>query len=85
MALVIDEQNPCEAARELRAVYYQLIAGQAAQVVMFKAGASGVERSATFHKADPSRLLQVIRGFEEQCAAAQGGRVRRFALRGGGL
>jgi hypothetical protein len=85
MALVIDEDNPCEAARELRAVYYQLVAGQAAQIVMFKAGASGVERSATFHKADPSRLLTVIRGFEERCAAAQGGRVRRFAMRGGGV
>lgn len=85
MALVIDENDPCAAAATLRAVYYQLIAGQAAQIVTFRAGATGVERSATFHKADPARLMQVIRGFEERCAAAQGGRIRRFAMRGGGL
>jgi hypothetical protein len=85
MALVIDEADPCTAASTLRAVYYQLIAGQAAQIVTFRAGATGVERSATFHRADPGRLLQVIRGFEEQCAAASGAPARRFAIRGGGL
>jgi len=85
MALAIDESDPCAAASTLRAVYYQLIAGQAAQIVTFRAGATGVERSATFHRADPGRLLQVIRGFEEQCAASSGAPVRRFAIRGGGL
>ena len=84
MALVIDESNPCGAAATLRAVYYQLIAGQAAQIVTFRAGVTGVERSATFHKADPARLLQVIRGFEDRCAAAGSSAPRRFALRGGG-
>lgn len=85
MALIVDEDNPCAAAATLRAVYYQLIAGQAAQIVTFRAGATGVERSATFHKADPARLMQVIRGFEEKCALASGTRARRFALRGGGV
>ncbi len=85
MALVIDESNPCAAAASLRAVYYQLIAGQATQIVTFKAGTSGVERSATFHKADPGRLLQVIRSFEDRCAISGGGTRRRFALRSGGL
>lgn len=83
--LVVNENDPCGAAAALRAVYYQLIAGGAAQTVTFKAGPSGVERSTTFHKASPDRLLQVIRGFEEQCAAAQGGRPRRFAMRAGGV
>jgi hypothetical protein len=85
MALVVDESNPCAAAAALRAVYYQLIAGQGAQIVTFKGGASGVERSATFHKADPARLLQVIRGFEERCAASGNTRPRRFAVSGGGF
>ena len=48
-------------------------------------GATGVERSVTYNKADPGRLLQVIRSFEERCAAASGGGARRFAIRGGGL
>ena len=84
MALVIDEDKPCEAAATLRSVYYRLVAGQAPMVVTFRAGPNGVERSTTFNKADPERLLQVIRGFEEKCAAASGGRPRRYAVRAGG-
>lgn len=84
MALVIDEENPCEAAASLRQVYYALISGERSQIVTFRAGATGVERSVTYHKADPTRLLQVIRGFEERCARTQTGRPQRFAMRGGG-
>jgi hypothetical protein len=85
MSIVIDENDPCAAATALRAVYLNLVAGGAAQSVMFKAGASGVERSVVYHKADPGRLLTVIRGFEERCAMASGGRPRRYAVRAGGL
>lgn len=85
MTLVIDEQQPCEAAAALRQVYYALVAGERSQVITFKAGATGVERSVTYHKADPTRLLQVIRGFEEQCAKLHTGRPQRFAMRSGGL
>lgn len=85
MALTIDESDPCSAAAQLRQLYYQLVAGQGAMVVTFKAGPSGVERSVTYNKADPGRLMQVIRGFEAQCAAAQGRGPRRFALGSGGL
>jgi hypothetical protein len=85
MALTIDESDPCAAAAQLRQLYYQLIAGQGAMIVTFKAGATGVERSVTYNKADPGRLLQVIRSFEERCATANGGGARRFAIRGGGL
>lgn len=85
MALVVDESNPCAAAAQLRQLYYQLVAGQGAMVVTFKAGVTGVERSVTYNKADPGRLLQVIRSFEERCAAASGGGARRFAIRGGGM
>lgn len=85
MALMIDENDPCAAAAQLRQLYYQLVAGQGAMIVTFKAGASGIERSVTYNRADPGRLLQVIRGFEERCAAASGAGARRFAMRGGGL
>jgi microcompartment protein CcmL/EutN len=85
MALVVDESDPCAAAAQLRQLYYQLVAGQGAMIVTFKAGVTGVERSVTYNKADPGRLLTVIRGFEERCAAASGAGARRFAIRGGGL
>lgn len=85
MALTIDEDDPCSAAKSLRQVYLNLVAGQAAMQVRFKAGSSGVERDVTFNKADPARLLQLIRGFEAKCAASQGKRPRRFAIRAGGV
>lgn len=85
MALTVDDNDPCAAAAQLRQLYYQLIAGQGAMIVTFRAGASGVERSVTYNRADPGRLLQAIRGFEERCAAVSGGGARRFAIRGGGL
>jgi hypothetical protein len=85
MALTINENDPCGAASVLRQAYYNLIAGQSSMIVTFKAGASGVERSVTFHKAHPDRLLAIIRGFEEKCAQAEGRRPRRFALGTGGV
>lgn len=85
MALTVDENDPCAAAAALRQVYYGLIAGQGSMIVTFKAGQSGVERSVTFHKADPARLLIVIRGFEEKCAASQGMSPRRRAIATGGV
>lgn len=85
MALVVDENDPCAAAASLRQVYYNLISGQSSMIVDFKAGASGVERSVTFHKAHPDRLLSVIRGFEEKCSQSAGKRPRRFATATGGV
>lgn len=85
MALTINEQDPCAAAATLRTVYYNLIAGQGSMIVTFRAGASGVERSVTFHKAHPDRLLTVIREFEEKCAKAEGRRPRRRAVSAGGI
>ena len=85
MAITIDESDPCAAAATLRQAYYGLIAGQASMIVTFKAGSSGVERSATFHKAHPDRLLTVIREFEEKCALVQGRGPRRRAIAAGGI
>lgn len=85
MALQIDENDPCAAAKALRDVYLRLVAGQAAATVSFTAGPSGVSRSATFHAASPDRLLMVIRGFEGKCAALQGKGPRRRAIATGGV
>lgn len=82
--MTVDESDPCAAAATLRKVYYDLIAGQGAMMVTFKAGSSGVERSVTFHRAQPDRLLSVIRGFEQKCALSEGQRPRRYAIATGG-
>jgi len=62
MTLSINEADPCAAVASLRQVYYALIAGQGAMTVSFRGGVSGVERSVTYHRAYPDRLLSVIRG-----------------------
>ena len=85
MALTIDENDPCATAEALREVYVRLVAGQAAATVSFTAGPSGVSRSATYHAASADRLLMVIRGFEEKCAALQGKGPRRHAVSTGGV
>lgn len=84
MAIEIDEANPCEAARQLRQVHLQMVAGQTAAEIRFRAGPNGVERTVSFSKGDPDKLLKLIRGFEAQCAASQGRRPRRYALSSGG-
>ena len=85
MTISVDEADPCAAAASLRQVYVRLVAGEAAMEVRFRAGSNGVERSVTYHRAHPDRLLVVIRGFEERCARQQGQRPRRFALGTGGV
>ena len=85
MTISIDEADPCAAAASLRQVYLALVAGQGAMDVRFRAGSNGVERSVTYHRAHPERLLGVIRGYEEQCARLQGRGPRRFALGTGGV
>lgn len=84
MALTIDESNPCAAVATLRAVYANLVAGQSRETVTFRAGPNGVERSVTYQRADPARLLALIREYEGKCAQLSGQRPRRFGLRAGG-
>lgn len=84
MAIEIDEDDPCEAARQLRQVHLQMVAGQTAAEIRFRAGPNGVERMVSFSKGDPDKLLKLIRGFEAQCAATKGRRPRRYALSSGG-
>jgi hypothetical protein len=85
MTIPIDEADPCAAAAALRQIYVALVAGSGALEVRFRAGSNGVERSVTYHRAHPDRLLAVIRGLEEQCAQQQGRGSRRVALGTGGV
>jgi len=85
MTLTIDENDPCATAASLRTVYANIVAGQAAQTVIFRGGPNGTERQVIYHKADAGALLRLIRQFEDACAATQGKKPRRFALRAGGM
>lgn len=82
--LIIDDSDPCGTAARLREAYAKLVSGTAAQIVSFRAGDNGVERSTTFHKANPAALLTLLRSYEQQCAVKQGGKPRRRALYAGG-
>lgn len=84
MALTLDENDPCATAAALRQVYANIVAGQAAMTVTFKAGPNGVERTVTYHKADQTALLGLIRDYERKCAALTSARPIRRAFRSGG-
>lgn len=85
MAVTLDEDDPCATARALEQAYADLVGGLTAQVVTHRGGPGGVETSVTYNRADPARLLMLVRDWQGRCAAAQGGgRPRRFAMRTGG-
>lgn len=86
MALEINEADPCGAAAQLRAIYYNLIAGQATAEISFRAGPNGVERRVSYAKADLAKLEREIERFGDLCAASLGNRPRprRFAISTGG-
>lgn len=84
MAVKLNDDDPCGTAAALRQAYADLVMGGTAQSVTHKSGANGVEKSVVFTKADPSRLLILLREWEAKCAQAQGERPRRFAMRAGG-
>lgn len=85
MTLRIDEDDPCGAAQQLRAVYYNLISGQSEAEISFRAGPNGVERRVSYAKADVGKLEREIARFEDLCATSRGQRVRRrFSIASGG-
>lgn len=84
MSITLNDADPCGTASALRQAYADLVAGGRPMIVMFKAGPNGVERSVTYNKAEPDRLLKLVREWEAKCAAARGDKPRRFAMRGGG-
>lgn len=84
MAITLNDDDPCGTARALRQAYADLVAGGTALTVTFRAGPNAVERSVTYNRADPARLLVLVREWEAKCAAAGGQKPRQFALQGGG-
>ena len=70
MAVTLDDDDPCATAKALRQAYTDLVMGGTALTVQKKAGPNGVERLLTFNKADPARLLSLVREWEAKCAAA---------------
>lgn len=84
MAVILNDADPCGTAAALRQAYADLIGGGTAQSVTFRGGPNGVEKSVSYTKADPSRLMALVREWEAKCSVSQGGRPRRFAMRAGG-
>lgn len=84
MAVTLNDADPCGTAAALRQAYADLIGGSTAQAVVYRGGPNGVEKSVTFNRADPNRLLMLVREWESKCAQASGQRPRRFAMRTGG-
>ncbi len=85
MTITLNDADPCGTASTLRSAYAELVAGGRAQIITFRAGPSGVERSVTYNKADPARLLSLVREWEAKCAQARGDKPRRYGIRGGGM
>jgi len=77
MAIQLDENDPCATAASLKQVYAQIVAGASAQTVTFRGGPNGTERSVTYHRADASALLVLVREYEQKCAALTSGKPRR--------
>lgn len=84
MAVTLNDADPCGTAAALRQAYADLIGGGMAQSVTFRGGQNGVEKSVTYSKAEPARLLMLVREWEAKCAAGTDARPRRFAMRAGG-
>lgn len=84
MAVTLNDADPCGTAAALRQAYADLIAGGTALTVTHRGGQNGVEKSVTYNRADPNRLLMLVREWEAKCTAAAGGKPRRFAMRTGG-
>ena len=84
MPLIIDESDPCGAASQLRALYYELMAGQAVSEVEYQAGPNGVRRRVKYTSANAAGLMALIQKFETACALEGGRRPRRFGIATGG-
>lgn len=84
MPLCIDETDPCASAAQLRALYYQLLAGQSVSEVEYQAGPNGVRRRVKYSAANAAGLLTLIQKFESECALIDGRRPKRFGIATGG-
>ena len=73
-----DNYDPCEALKAIRPAYMRLIAGDAAQKIVFR------ERDLWLYKGDADALKAMLAQLESECAAKNGVTIRRrMAITGG--
>jgi gpW len=75
MADPINFNDPCAAAEQLRAIYYQLLAGQSVVSVSFG------DRQVTYSQVSMETLSQEISRLDAECQAKETGWPTRFAMR----
>jgi hypothetical protein len=81
---MIDPNDPCGAATQLRAAYHSLIMGQQAQEVEFDAG-NGSRRRVKYSSVNLAALQAEIQRMDNACAALTlPTRPKRFGIRAGG-
>lgn len=75
----VDNYDPCEAVKVIRAAYYRIIAGESVQKIEFR------DRTLWNFQGNSASLLPIMRQLEAECAEQQGKtpKPRRFALVGG--
>lgn len=71
------EYDPCEALKALRPAYMKMIAGENAQVVLFR------DRRVEFQKTDLNAFSSLISQLENDCRAKNGLPARRQAITAG--
>ncbi len=69
-----DDYSPCDALKALRPAYMKMVAGEGAQVVVFR------DRRVEFAKPDLDAFKSLITQLEGECAAVKGIAPRRRAI-----
>ena len=77
--MAIEQDDPCQRARQLREVRDKLVTGQQVAEYEFESG-NGQRRRTKFSAANLIALDKEISKAEAACAAQSGGRPRRFAI-----
>jgi hypothetical protein len=76
---VIEQDDPCARAKQLKAIRDQIITGQQVEQTEFEAG-NGVRRRVQFGRFNLAALNAEIATAEAACLVKQGKRPRRFAV-----
>jgi hypothetical protein len=80
--VIVDWENPCEAAVAVRNAYYDLLTNKTGQRLRFRSGES--EREITFNPANLAALREELARLEMACAKAKGMTtgIRRVTIAG---
>jgi hypothetical protein len=77
--MAIEQDDPCERAKQLKVIRDKLITGQGVAEYEFEAG-NGQRRRVKYSAASLDQLNREIAAAENACAISQGKRPRRFAI-----